>query len=207
MRTVMCQNFHESVGKMKYNHRLVLIAGASGSGKTTLMKYFKRHGENVLDGSTDGIGIWVDANGNPRGKPTKSEWAKREGFDWRWDLNALKRELQRYKNKELYAFSDAANLHEVMALFEDLYWLNASDELILSRLYKRAKGKSQKVHGKTYGATEEQREYVLRKLRSNNVWASKSGFKLIDSALTPKELFDIITKKHINHDNGVSSRE
>lgn len=188
---------------MKHTHRLVLIAGASGSGKTTLMKYFKRHHENVLDGSTDRIGIWVDANGNPRGKPTKSEWAKREGFDWKWDLNALKKELQKYRNRELYAFSDAANLHEVMPSFEELYWLNASDELILSRLYKRAKGKSGKIHGKTYGATKAQREHVLRRLRSNNEWASKFGFKFIDAALTPKKLFEIITKRTLNHENGI----
>jgi dephospho-CoA kinase len=178
---------------MKRTHRLVLIAGVSGSGKTTLLKYFKKHGKNVLDGSTDGIGIWVDTEGNPRGKPTKSEWAKREGFDWRWNTNALKRELMRYKHRELYAFSDAANLDEVMPLFEELYWLNADTELILSRLHKRARGKFSKIHGKTYGATKAQRDHVLRKLEADNKWAKKMGFRSVDAALTPRALFKIIT--------------
>ena len=178
---------------MKSAHRLVLISGVSGSGKTTLMKYFKKHGKNVLDGSTEGIGIWVDAEGNPRGKPTKSEWAKREGFDWIWDLNALKKELRKYKRREVYAFSDAANLSEVMALFEERYWLNADAKLISSRLRKRARGKLGKIHGKTYGATKAQRDYVLRKLKLNNEWAKKMGFKFVDAALTPKAIFKIIT--------------
>ncbi len=108
------------------------------------------------------------------------------------DVKSMK-ELRKYRRRELYAFSDAANLSEVMALFEERYWLNADAELISSRLRKRAKGRLGKIHGKTYGASKAQRDYVLRKLKSNNEWEKKMGFKFVDAALTPKAIFKIIT--------------
>ncbi|MCL5430365.1 MAG: ATP-binding protein [Candidatus Marsarchaeota archaeon] len=182
---------------MKEIHRFVLIAGASGSGKTTLKNYFQSMGKNVLDGDTEGIGIWVDEKGNQRKEPSKEEWETRKGFDWRWDISALKRVLETYSGQEVYAFSDAANLNEVRFLFDELYWLSADYELIEERLHKRAKDESaEKIQGAAYGATDEQRKYVLKKLEAGEVWAKEKGFIFVDASLSPEELFDIITKRN-----------
>ncbi len=167
---------------MKTKH--ILVTGLPATGKSYLAKFFKKTGKNAYD-ADDVIGRWVDRKtGKPR-EPTKREWEQLSGIEWEWDSRKLKSILK--QNKEAYLFGSANNIHELAPLFDKIYYLHADKELILKRIRNK-----NREHD--FGRPAKQKKLILSWIKPVEERSKKAGFEFIDASLTPRQIFDIITK-------------
>lgn len=183
-------------GKLNKSHNWVLITGPGGSGKTTLSRYFESKGKNAVDADLAGIGVWMDQGGTVINVPKNQDmneinkWAEENNLQWHWKRENLGNLLLRYE--EVFVVGDAKNAFQLSRLFDHVYYLHASEQLILDRLVNRAES------GDSYhdnGRTHEQQVEILGKIEARTKEAKERGFEFVDAALTPEEIFKFITKR------------
>ena len=172
----------------------ILILGPSASGKTTLAHYFQKKGKNSVDADLAGIGIWKTKSGKvvkaPKGLGKKiNQWAEQNNVLWVWDEIKLKKLLS--KNKELYLFGGANNTYDFLEYFDRVYYLNASNALILKRLRKRLQ--DPKAYHQ-YGKTKTQQEEILKGIGVGRKKAKNAGLIFLPASSTPEKLFIRICK-------------
>ncbi len=171
---------------MKTKH--ILISGLPATGKTYLSRYFKKRGKNAYD-ADEIVGRWIDKKtGKPR-EPTKREWEQLSGIEWEWDGIKLKKILK--KNKEVYLFGSANNMHDFVSLFNKAYYLHADKDLIV----KRIKNKNREHD---FGKPAKQRKLILSWIKPVEERAKKEGFEFIDASLSAQKIFGIICNKKPN---------
>lgn len=180
---------------MNNPHKWVLITGPGGSGKTTLAKYFNSKGKPAIDADLAGIGVWKDQNGVEIKVPEDQDmtkinsWAEENNLNWHWRPEDLNNLLLGYEL--VYVMGSAKNAFTLSKLFDKVYYLHAEEQLILERLRKRARsGESYHDNGKTY----EQQLEIIRKIKPRIMEARERGFEFIDAALTPEDIYRIITE-------------
>lgn len=174
----------------------MFVDGASGTGKTTLARFFNKKGKNAYDGDLVN-GKWIDKDGKtvrvPYEKLGKNivSWAEKHKLTWTLDEEKFNKLLKKNKNKELYLFGGPTpkNTHKI---FDKFFWLYADKHLVLKRIKFRIKDKNS-YHKN--GETKRQRDRILNKLESENKSAKRENYNLVDASLTPKEIFEIITRK------------
>lgn len=175
--------------------RHVLVTGPGGSGKTTLAHYFQSMGGTAFDADLAGIGYWSNDGRNNRCVPTLQDlvrinaWAEENGLSWYWDPAKLKELLRRADT--VYLMGSAKNAYDLSFMFDEIYFLNADENLILMRLRKRNDG-SETYHDN--GRTDVQREMIVRKMKRRKELALENGFKFVDASLSPEKIFKVISK-------------
>lgn len=178
------------------NH--VLISGPSYSGKSTLVNYLSEHGKQVCD-ADKGLRILVDSSGKRILKmPEGKEWEENEKkpekdrFRWVWPKDRLKHLLS--KNSELYLFGIGPEVfnHEVMGLFDKLYYLDVSEETVRNRIEDERRNPKREHN---WGRAEWHMDAILSTIKPLREQARKAGFTFLDGSLPTEKLFEIICVK------------
>ncbi len=170
----------------------VLVIGVGGTGKSYLASRLRKKGFAVVDeGSTVGLTKLVDKNGRKAKYSTDSA----ENF-WKnhfqvIDLKVLKKLLR--ENKTLYVLGDAGGQpgkgngsFDIIGMFDKVYYLHASEELLESRLM----GRTSKQFGKRKG---ELKGVFAHKAKLDKK-AKALGILFVDAAMPVKDIVEKVSQ-------------
>ncbi len=163
----------------------VLVTGPSGSGKTYVSSKLAEEGLPVADADTlEGLTGWFDFSGNKVEFPANANATFFNEHTFLWDLDFLKQYLSKYKTIYLFGLSD--NIFEAVELFDKKFYLVTLNNVLLSRFQTSSRENPM-------GSTIEQRELILSSAEEMKKKARQRGFSLVDSTLTPLEIYEIIS--------------
>ena len=172
----------------KNNFMKILITGTPGSGKSAVSKFLKDAGFNSYDGETvDGL---VRLEVKETGEPTN--WPNGE-VDWNyyaWNINGNILHYLLDTQGDVYVGISASNLDKFVHLFDKVYVLHVSNDMLENRLRNR------KVH--EFGQTDAD---IIRTLRINEERTQsyvKMGAVKIDNSRTLQEVARDITAQTIH---------
>jgi hypothetical protein len=142
----------------------VLVTGTSGSGKSTIGKELKKRGFDVIEADQDvfndlSIAYWknkVTGEGVNMPWPPPKNWHNEN--DWVWRVDVLKQRLDSSDNSIVFACGDSRNKQEAYSLFDKIFVLNVSDDMLHERIQSRADN--------YFGKTDE--EFAWTKPKQNN---------------------------------------
>jgi len=164
----------------------IIITGMPYSGKSYVSDFLKKNGENVIDAdSIKGLGHWFDKRGNKVDFPhdASKEWL--DTHDFLWDKNFLHLWLTEQKSS-VYIFGFAANILELLDLFDKAYYLDISPEVLKQRFVENERANPM-------GQTEEQQETILRDLSDFAQKAKEKGLIFIQADQSPEKIYKIVT--------------
>lgn len=167
----------------------VLVVGLPGSGKSHMTKYFAKKGKHAYDtDKVERLSNWIDKEGHVA-KYLHSKYHDEEylsKYKWRWNRAKFKKLLK--ENDEAYFFGSSDNETDFYKYFDRIYYLRAGKRLLSARL----KSRKNRDH---FGRTAQQRRFVYSWLEYVDKRARENGLVIIDAALPPKAIFNIITKR------------
>lgn len=165
-------------------NKKVLIIGSGGTGKTYMVSKLKEMGVNAVDADSFwGLIRWVDKNGQVVNFPedANESWFNRHHFIWQKQV--LEDLLSKPGNLYLFGISETA--FNVIDLFDEVYYLKATPELVMERL-------SHPSRENPMGKTEEQKRLLVKGLKETMDKAEEMGLKSLDASLTPEEIYGLI---------------
>lgn len=165
----------------------VLIIGPSGSGKTYVSARLRLKGINAPDGDLiEGLSDWFDDQGNKVECPADADKEFLDTHEFIWDKGFLKDYLKN-PNEVLYLFGMSGNIFDMIDLFDKVYFLKASSELLVERLRHESRENPM-------GRTDYQLQNAINWGKEIEEKAFALGITMIDASLSPKEIFKIISK-------------
>ena len=165
----------------------VLIIGPGGAGKTFVATRLRALGVDAYDAdAVYGLIRFVDDHGQVVPFPPDADEPWFSVHHFVWDVAVLQQLLA--DNSMLYLFGTAENAWSLRHLFDRTYYLKADLELIRRRLVSSERDNPM-------GATAEQRALLLKDLETHDRQAEALGLPMIDAALSPEEIFQVITRR------------
>lgn len=158
---------------------LYFISAVSGTGKTTLMHELRERGEEAHDTDTECIRC-----SKQTGEPISYEEAKRDGYDWIYPKEALRRLKAQSCNRNIFLLGSIDNSDEVKAAADEYIWMTIPLDVLVTRLDTREK---------EYGKSPSERQSILdlyEKMSSNitpttfTLDATKPVSNIVDDLLT-----------------------
>lgn len=166
----------------------ILITGMPYSGKTYLSAFFKKNGENAIDADTiKGLGQWVDKKGNKVNFPNNASKSWLDSHDFIWDRKLLRSWLNKQKTT-VYFFGLSANVFNAIKLFDKVYYLNVSPDLLKKRFSNNERKNSM-------GQTQEQQQAILKDLEDFTQKIKEKGAIFVSADQSPEEIYKIIKIK------------
>ena len=167
----------------------ILITGPSGCGKTYISTILRNKGINAPDGDlVQELSDWFDGNKNIVICPDDADEEFLNTHEFLWDKNFLKSYLK--NQDELYLFGMSGNIFDMIDLFDKVYFLKASPELLAERLRHASRENPM-------GNTDYQLQNALNWAKEIEENAIGLGIQMIDSNQTPEAIFEEINKKFI----------
>lgn len=170
----------------------ILITGIAGTGKTTTLAELQKHGYVVIDLDATGICRWKNKETQevteygPDGRDL--EWLNLHG--WYCDIPILQKLLSCIReDKDVFVAAIAENIEDVAKEFDKVFVLNASDNVIRSRLNARTNNH--------FAKKEEEQDFIFEQGRY--LMAKLRDFVELDTDKTPAEIADYILVK-LNND-------
>ncbi len=164
----------------------VLIIGPAGPGKTFVANRLCALGVNAYDANAVyGLIRFVDDQGQAVPFPLNADEALFSRHHFVWDVAVLQQLLA--TNDTLYLFGTSENAWSLCHLFDRTYYLKADRELIRRRLVSPERDNPM-------GATEEQRELILKGLENHDRQAEALNLPTIDASRSPEEIFEAIPR-------------
>lgn len=164
----------------------VLIIGPSGSGKTYVSAFLRGKGINAPDADLiEGLHGWFDGNGNKVNYPEDADKEFLDNHDFLWNRDFLKKYLK--NQDEVYLFGMSGNTFDMIDLFDKVYFLKTSPEILRQQLRHESREN-------TMGKTDYQLESAIRWGQKIEAEADKLGVEMIDATQTPEQIFDEIKK-------------
>ena len=163
----------------------ILITGVPYSGKSYVSDFLKKKGESVVDAdSIRGLGQWFDKTGNKVDFPhgANKEWL--DTHDFLWDKNFLLSWLGEQKST-VYLFGLAANVLNVVDLFDKAYYLDMSPEVLKKRF-------AENERTNPMGQIEKQQEAILRDLSGFAQKAKENGLIFVQADQSPEDIYKIV---------------
>lgn len=165
----------------KYMSKHILIIGPSGSGKTFISKTLRADGINAPDGDLiEGLSDWFDGNGNPVPYPVDADKEFLDSHEFLWDRNFLKNYLQ--NQDDIYLFGMSGNVFDMLDLFDKVYFLKASPELLAERLRHESRENPM-------GRTDYQLQNALNWAKEIEEKANQLGIQILNAEQSPEEIF------------------
>lgn len=164
----------------------ILIIGPSGSGKTYVSAKLRLAGANAPDGDLiEGLSDWFDSQGNKVNCPPGADKNFLDTHEFLWDKDFLKNYLK--NQDEVYLFGMSGNVFDMIDLFDKVYFLKASPELLKERLRHESRENPM-------GRTDYQLQNAISWAKEIEEKARVFGIPMIDASLSPEDIFKIITK-------------
>ena len=164
----------------------VLIIGPSGSGKTYVSAKLRSQGINAPDGDLiEGLSDWFDGQGSRVGCPPYADKEFLDTHEFLWDKEFLKNYLK--DQPEIYLFGMSGNVFDMIDLFDKVYFLKISPELLAERLRHESRLNPM-------GRTDYQLENAINWGKEIEEKAHALGITMIDASLLPEDIFKIISK-------------
>src|SRR3989338_3744394 len=111
----------------------VLIIGPSGSGKTYVSAALRAKGINAIDADlVEGLSDWFDGNDKKVECPADAGPEFLNNHVFLWDRGFLSKFLE--EQDEVYLFGASGNVFDMLDLFDKVYFLKVSPELLAKRL-------------------------------------------------------------------------
>ncbi len=168
-------------------NKKVLIIGSPFSGKSYIASKLKEQGINAIDADNIyPLSRWIDTEGNFVEFPNNAstEWLSSHKFIWN------KVDLKKFLEKSelpVYIFGITSNILEVIDLFDVLFYLDMTSELLKKRFENNERENP-------FGKTQTQEEWVLKLLNIYKTEALEKGFIPINADQSPDEIFAKIQK-------------
>lgn len=167
----------------------ILIVGPSGSGKTYISAALRQKGVNALDADfIEGLSGWFDSNGKRVTYPSDADKDFLDNHQFLWDRKFLKKFLQ--DQEEIYLFGMSGNVFDMVDLFDKVYFLKTSPEILAERL--RHKNRENPM-----GKTDYQLQNAINWAKKIGETASKLGIQMIDANQSPEQIFSEINNECI----------
>ncbi|HEY4289299.1 MAG TPA: AAA family ATPase [Puia sp.] len=171
----------------------VLIFGPSGSGKTYVAKALQARSINAFDDDQiAGLSAWYDKDGRKVAAPANAEEAKTGQYAFLWSKKALAKFLNSFTSagSDVYIFGGSGNIFNLLDLFDRVYFLKIEPGLQWQRLRSPSRPTPDMdvdADGLVvWGAWFEEQ-------------AQKHHIPFIDAALTPAQIFELISQKDPEH--------
>ncbi len=163
-------------------HLHTLITGPSGSGKTYVSAALRNKGINALDAdSIPGLCGWFNKKlGHQVLFPPGAGKPFLDNHAFLWNRDNLARFLA--NQQAIYLFGISRNAFDMLDLFHKVYFLKASQEVIINRL-------SNPSRNNPMGRTAYQLEYTLFWAQKNEENARRLGIEMIEADQSPDEIF------------------
>jgi len=163
----------------------ILITGVPYSGKSYVSAFLKKKGENVVDAdSIKGLGQWYDKGGNKVNFPIDADRKWLDTHDFLWDKNLLCSWLDEQKST-ICLFGIAANVLNVVDLFDEAYYLDMSPGVLKKRF-------AENERTNPMGQTEEQQAAILNDLSDFAQKAKEKGLIFVQTDQSPEEIYKIV---------------
>jgi len=176
----------ERPSRVNIMSKQVLIIGPSGAGKTYISAALREKGVNAIDGDlVDGLSGWFDSNSREVDCPPNADQEFLDSHEFLWNRDFLKNHLQ--GRNEIYLFGMSGNVFDMIDLFDKVYFLKASPELLAERL--RCVSRENPM-----GKTDYQLQNALKWAKEIEEKASKLNIGMIDANQSPKDIFAQISK-------------
>ncbi len=167
--------------------KYILIIGPSGSGKTYISATLRRQGVNAPDADLiEGLSDWFGAGGKQVTYPENADKEFLDNHEFLWDRNFLSKFLQEQQNN-IYLFGMSGNVFNMMDLFDKVYFLKTSPEILAQRLRHESRENPM-------GKTDYQLQNALNWGREIEKEAKKLNIEMIDANQTPEQIFSIVSK-------------
>lgn len=164
----------------------ILVAGPSGSGKSYISSELRKLGVNAVDADlVIGLHGWFDGQGNRVKFPKNAGPEFLDNHSFLWNRDFLKQYLE--KQDEIYLFGSSGNFFEMIDIFDKLYFLKASPEILEKRL-------ADENRENPMGKTKFQRQRAIEYAKQMEEKAKSLGFIFTDSTLTPEEIYKLISQ-------------
>ena len=165
----------------------VLIIGPSGSGKTYISAMLRRQGTNAPDADLiGGLSGWFGAGERQVTYPENADKEFLDKHEFLWDRNFLSKFLQEQQN-DVYLFGMSGNVFDMIDLFDKVYFLKTSPEILAQRLRHESRENPM-------GRTDFQLQNTLNWGKKIEEEAKKLNIEMIDANQTPKQIFSAISK-------------
>ncbi len=166
----------------------ILIIGPSGSRKTYISASLRKHGINALDADLiEGLSGWFGAGGKQVTCPESADKKFLDNHEFLWNRNFLSQFLQEQQN-DFYLFGMSGNVFDMADLFDEVYFLKTSPEILAERLRHESRENPM-------SKTDFQLENALNWAKEIEETANKLGIQMIDANQSPKQIFSQINNK------------
>ena len=170
-----------NLGGIRIMSKHILIIGSSGSGKTYISAILRKQGINAPDGDLiEGLSDWFDGSGNRVSYPLDADKDFLDNHEFLWDKEFLKTFLQ--NQNAIYLFGMSGNVFEILDLFDKVYFLRVSPELLAERLRHESRENPM-------GRTDYQLKNALNWAKEIEEKAVRLGIKTIEAKQSPEEIF------------------
>lgn len=119
------------------NKRIYLITGPSGAGKTTIANHLEAKGHATIDtDGVQGISYYVNQNGKPVPYPAGADAGWWATHHYVWELDRLKKLIEATNPTDglVFVAGNAANINKGWDIFDEVYYLDIPEEVMLKRL-------------------------------------------------------------------------
>ena len=163
----------------------VLIFGPSGAGKTYVSHALQKLSINAFDdGDIKGLSSWYDKQGNKIPAPKTADEAITNQYSFLWSKRFLEKFLS--KISDIYLFGGSGNIFNMLDLFDKTFFLKVEPEMQKERILSSSRVTPLMDYNESgivvWGDWLEQE-------------AKKRNIPFINAALSPEEIFEIISRK------------
>lgn len=164
----------------------ILIIGISGSGKTYIVQKLKNKYPFIYDfDEIHGLSDWFGWNKKPVEFPKNADKKWLDEHEFLWNREVLQKFIK--DNEPVVIFGLSGNCFSTLDLFDDVYYLDISPSEVRKRL------KSQNRLNQM-GKTKEQRDLVIKYLRTIRRKAEELKIPFIDANRSPEQIINQIMR-------------
>ena len=174
----------------------ILIIGPSGSGKTYISASLRKQGINAPDADfIEGLSGWFGAGGKQVTYPKNADKEFLDNNEFLWNRDFLSKFLQDQQN-DIYLFGMSGNVFDMIELFDKVYFLKTSPEILAQRLRHESRENPM-------GKTDYQLRNALSWAKEIEEKAKKIDIETIDANQNPEQIYLQVSRASIGFSKNI----